>query len=90
MPKKLPLQTAPPSSPYSTELQVGLAQLLDGLDEEGRMKVLFPAGEGLRPALGPPGAISPGVKRQGRENHHTHSSNAEVKNARSVHGVVLN
>jgi hypothetical protein len=42
-----------------------------------------------RPAVGPtqppiqwaPGAVSPGVKRPGREADHSHPSNAVVKNA---------
>jgi hypothetical protein len=54
-----------------------------------------------RPALGPtqppiqwvPGALSPGVKRPGREADHSPPTNAEVKKMWfyiSLHGIVLN
>jgi hypothetical protein len=78
----------------SRDSSVGIA-LGYGLDDRSS-RVRFPAGAGnfslhhaSRTALGPtqppiqwvPGALSLGVKRPGREAHHSPPSSAEVKNA---------
>jgi hypothetical protein len=71
----------------------------------GRVKN-FLSSTSSRPALGPtqphiqlvPGALSPGVKRPGREADHSPPTSAEVKNTWiyistlpiRLHGVVLN
>jgi hypothetical protein len=93
---------------WSRESSVGIATrywLNGGGSRSGRGKIFSSSLLTSRPALGPtqppiqlvPGAVSLGVKGQGREADHTPPSSAEVKNGGvipplpiSLHGSVLN